>query len=129
MQVCDAGGGRQERRQWIELVRENRVGCLVFVADSRDFSEDTRSLFKQLANAKWAQRATVIVALTKLDMLLEERGDAGARQACAQHEAEFRAECQHPFSTHVLDARDQTAAARLIVEAVGSASPGFEEHM
>ena len=126
--MCDAGGGRQERRQWVELVREPaRVGCLVFVADARDASEDTRQLWKQLCNAKWARRATLLLALTHLDRLLEERGAGGAHDACAQREAEYRAAANHPFSTHVLDCRDATATARLLVEAVASAAPGLED--
>ena len=119
--LCDAGGGRQERRQWVDLVRAPaRIGSLIFVCDARDDSEETRELFRQLANAKWAQRATVVLALTKLDLLLEERGNSEARATCAAREAEYRAACPHPLITHVLNCRDPAAAARLLVEAVGS---------
>ena len=56
--LCDAGGGRAEQRQWIELVREPEVGALVFVADVADDSEETLQLFKQLASSKWAKKVT-----------------------------------------------------------------------
>lgn len=118
--VCDAGGGRQERRQWVELVRPPaRIGVLVFVADARDGTEETLSLFKQLANAKWARGATLIVALTFVDRLVDERGAATATHLCSQREAELRAVCAHPFSVHALNGRDDAdAAERLLTEAV-----------
>ena len=37
-------------------------------------------------------------------------------------EAEYRAACPHPFATHVLNCRDPAAAARLVVDATGSAT-------
>ena len=122
--LCDAGGGRQERRQWVELVcPPARVGTLVFVADARDATDDTLSLIKQLAHAKWARSATLLVALTKLDLAVAERGSAAAMELCAQREAEFKAVCSHPFSLHVLNGLDDTAAAaRLIAEAVQGSS-------
>ena len=125
--LCDAGGGRQERRQWVDLVRAPaRIGALLFVADARDDSEETRELFRQLAKAKWAQRATVVLALTKLDLLLEQRGDSDARATCAARESEYRSACPHPLITHVLNCRDPAASARLLVETVGSIDPGLD---
>ena len=116
--LCDAGGGRRERRQWVELVRPPaRVGALIFVADLADGSNDARDLFKQLASAKWARGASILLALTKLDALQQqapEELDATTRA----REAEYRSACPVAFSTHVLSCHDANATSRLLIEAV-----------
>ena len=127
--LCDAGGGRDERRQWIELVRGNHVGALIYVSDARDTSAATLDLFSQLANAPWAKRSTLLLALTRRDLVEDTSDDTyfpdlprQRIEACQAREAEYRAACPRPLSCHLLDARDQLAARRLLVEAVANAT-------
>ena len=117
--LCDAGGGQQQRRQWIELVRGAEVSALVFVVDAADDSEESLGLFRQLANAPWAQRATVFLALSKVDLLgmdnplLEWR----ALAACEQREADYRAVCRVPLhQCHILVATRADSVEALLAE-------------
>jgi hypothetical protein len=122
--VCDAGGGRQERRQWIELMRELDTaagGVLVFFSDAHDDSEDSRDLFRQLATSRWARRAKLLLALTKLDVVLEERGAEGARALCRHRAEAFWSTCpSRQFTVHCLDCRVPVDARRLLVGALAS---------
>ena len=118
--LCDAGGQRQQRRQWVELVRAPAlVGALVFVADVSDGSNDTLELFRQLANAKWASRATLLLALSHVDKC--DGTPDEVRAACERRVAEYRAACHHPFGVHRLCCFDGDASRSLLTEAVDGA--------
>jgi hypothetical protein len=131
--ACDAGGAPKERRQWIDLVRDRTVGGLLFVADVADASDETRYLFKQLASAPWSQRAAIVLALNKIDLLAERlaaqdgaRGDERLRQACAARADEYRAVCARPFSVHYVSAHDPVDASTLLVDASSSISEALK---
>lgn len=124
--LCDAGGGHKERRQWVELVRDDQapVGALVFVADARDDSDETVGLLRQLAGSKWARTAAIYLALTHLDLLAEGQGENAARAKCQAREAAYRSAMPEGIVLHAcrhLSARDPAAACQLVAEAVGGA--------
>jgi len=111
--LCDAGGGRKERRQWVYLVKdETAVGALVFVADVADDTEETLFVFKQLISAKWAPSA-VLLALTHVDQL----GEAQRRETCEARVRAYRGMSSRPFGVHCLDARDDVKVTRLLMDA------------
>lgn len=115
--LCDAGGAARERRQWRELVVGagcGEVGVLVYVVDVADDSDDARYTFEQLASAKWARNAKVLLALTKVDRL--PQGGVELAALADAREAEYRRLCRLPLSVHRLDATDGAQAARLLVE-------------
>ena len=117
VQLCDAGGGEDERRQWRELVQDD-VGALVFVCDVSDGSKETRYLFSQLAAAPWARDARLVLAFTKADLV--PGGRAALSSLSAAREAEFRAACPaRSLHAHCLCVRDPLAAARVLQSAVG----------
>ena len=114
VQLCDAGGGDAERRQWIALVRGADVRAIVYVLDSADDSELGRDLFRQLALAPWAAGARLFVALNV-------RSADGDDAACARREAELRAAVPKPFGVVRLSAlHDSSAAVELIAEAAAA---------
>lgn len=129
--LCDAGGRREDRRHWVELVRlpGPPVGALVFVADAQDDTEETRDLFRQLSGAKWARRATLLVALTRYDVALGALGADGASELVERRTAEFRGVCARPFAVHQLCCHDAAAAERLLIAAVGGATEARPELM
>jgi GTPase SAR1 family protein len=112
--VCDAGGARAEQRQWAELVRGRAVGALVFVTDAADGTKETRFLFQQLASAKWALSAVVVLALTKVDLVAGSQAEASALLAARADE--YRAVCHRPMSIHYVNASSPDEASRLLVE-------------
>lgn len=115
VQLCDAGGGDAERRQWVALVRGADVRAIVYVLDSADDSELGRDLFRQLALAPWAAGARLFVALN-----VRLAAD-GADAACARREAEWRAAVPKPFGVVRLSAlHDSSAAVELIAEAAAA---------
>jgi len=117
VQLCDAGGGREERRQWVVLVREAApIAALVFVADVGDDAEETLGLFKQLAGAPWARDAALVLALTHADAVGEGNGDSPALDVCAARVAAYRERSARPVSVHTLNARDPAEAAKLLAE-------------
>lgn len=124
--LCDAGGQRPERRHWVELVRAPaRVGALIFVVDIFDDVDETRDLWRQLVNAKWARDATLLLALTRFDVALQQPGgDAAAADLVDLRAAEFRSACQtsHAFAVHPLCTHDKSAAARLFADAANGAA-------
>ena len=90
VQLCDAGGGDAERRQWIALVRGADVRAIVYVLDSAD-SELGRDLFRQLALAPWAAGARLFVALNV-------RAADGADAAYSRREANCAPRCRSRLS-------------------------------
>lgn len=120
--LCDAGGGRQERRQWIVLVREAApIACLVFVADLGDDSGDTQYLFQQLANAPWARDTALWLALTHVDVARKERGEVAALDLCAARKTKYCAKVTRHVEVRYLDARHAADAAILLMEATAAA--------
>ena len=112
--LCDAGGGLSERRQWVALVKGEAVGTVIFVATVYDESDDTLFLFKQLAHAPWSQRATLILALTHIDEIIDL---AQRRALCDARSKAFRSATNRSLSVHSLDARDQASADVLLRQA------------
>lgn len=118
VELCDAGGGLHERRQWVHLVRDGPVHVLVFVADSIDTSDDTRHLFEQLANAPWATTTRVFLALTKVD-ILEQRLDADSLAIELRKRSDaYRLSARSPIVIHALNNLNSIEARRLLSEAV-----------
>ena len=125
-QVCDAGGEPPYRRQWVSLVREAEVCALVFVADVSDESEDTRHLFAQLVRAPWARKASLLLALTHVDL------DHASAHGAATREEQYRKAAGEtcfgsgvtasgqPLSCHALSCHDAEAARRLFHAAAAS---------
>ena len=60
---------------WIELMRElgrEAGGTLVFFSEASDASEEAHDLFRQLATSKWTKHCGLLLALTRLDELIEQ---------------------------------------------------------
>ena len=125
-QVCDAGGEPPYRRQWVSLVRDAEVCALVFVSDVSDESEDTRHLLAQLVRAPWARHASLLLALTHVDLDLASAHGAAAREEQyrdAAGETFFGSGVTasgQPLSCHALSCHDADAARRLLHAAAAS---------
>lgn len=125
-QVCDAGGEPPYRRQWVSMVRDAEVCALVFVSDVSDGSEDTRHLLAQLVRAPWARNASLILALTHVDL------DHASAHGAAAREEQYRnaagetffgsgvTASGQPLSCHALSCHDVDAARRLLHAAAAS---------
>ncbi|KAL1504837.1 hypothetical protein AB1Y20_008608 [Prymnesium parvum] len=117
--VCDAGGGAQQRRQWVELVRGVEVHSIIFVVDAADCTSETLFLFRQLVNAPWAKRCVATVAFTKIDLLSWRQGArAGSPSWRTEREEEFRLVCPLPLTCHWLCARRAESVTSLFIEVV-----------
>ena len=114
LQLCDAGGRAEYRRQWSALIRDAEVCALVFVASALDASEESRDLFAQLVRAPWARDANVLLALTHID--------AATAQDAATREAAYRDLASgHTLGCHALNCHDADAARQLLLAAAASA--------
>ena len=140
VQLCEGGGAPSVRRQWVTLVNDGstRVVTLVFVADIRDSSDDTRALFAQLANAPWSRDALVLLVLTKTDLLGEDSlldqpagtaaGSAGSAalvdRLCTERIEQYAAACRgRPFACEALSSHDELAARQMLRRAMADATP------
>lgn len=112
--LCEAGGGRQQRRQWVELVRGTNVAALVFMLDAADVSEESRGLFAQLVGAPWAQNSAIFLVLTKVDLLSPQN----AQSICDERDSAYRAVCRQPICCRRLTTTDATHSRALLREVV-----------
>ena len=138
VQLCEGGGAPSVRRQWVTLVNDGstRVVTLVFVADIRDSSDDSRALFAQLANAPWSRDALVLLVLTKTDLLedlLDQPAGTAADSAgsaaqvdrlCTECIEQYAAACRgRPFACEALSSHDELAARQMLRWAMADATP------
>ena len=117
--LCDAGGSREQRRLWVELVDGVRVSAICFVLDASDASDEARGLFVQLARAPWSQGSSIFLILTKLDLLPPQ----DAQAMCATREEAYQAACSRSFDCHRLTTASASCASevlRAVVDAVSA---------
>lgn len=149
-QVCDAGGGRAQQRQWVTMIREGNVGALVFVADVSDGSEVRAAARPDIARGRplaavpapslvptrsvplwqetlslYSQLANAPWARTALLYLALTKVDLlpphRRRELCEGREVEYRQRCPRPLRCSWLCATVRADAATLLAEVAGAA--------
>ena len=127
--LCDAGGRREDRRHWVELVRlpAPTVGALVFVADVQDDAEETRDLFLGSSRARSGPAGRRCCShspgMTSRSVRWASTGRASLWSAAPPSSAV----CARPFAVHHLCCHDAAAAERLLITAVGGATTARPE--
>ena len=109
-----------EAKYFVESRLLNRdVRVLLFVADGADASQDTLDLFAQLYHAPWAKRTSVLLLLTKADLLREQLGATRADAALQDRAEAYRRVCTAPLSVRFLNALDERDVRALVSDLAG----------